>query len=220
MEASCSRWRAGPLQQPNARFRAAAMALAAVDVLKGTAEALAQTMLALQGEAANAAPPAAVSIGQKCEAMGRILSGCYEKVHECSRMLRYIEMRQMAASMRPREAVWLMKQPLKAHDEAVDAGWLKRQWKRTLEELLTATQARLGQALAIPDGEVYAQAVARQLVREIEGDAASVATARQPRAECEVVNCCLPLRIWAGDGEELGLRSHLRLWAEVYSMSD
>jgi len=102
----------------------------------------------------------------------------------------------------------------------VDAGWLKRQWKRTREELLAATQARLGQALTIADGEVYAQVVVRQLMSEVEGDAASVAKARQLRAECEVANCFLPLRIWAGDEEELDLRNHPRLWAEVYSMSD
>ena len=127
MQASWSRLRAGPLRQPlrgsSWRLRAAALALAAVDVLKGTVEALAQAMLALQGEAANEAPPAAVSVDQKCEATGRILSGCYEKAHECSRMLRYIEMRQTAANMRPHEAVWLIKQSLKAHDEGVGAGW-------------------------------------------------------------------------------------------------
>ena len=148
------------------------------------------------------------------------MSGYYDKVHECSRTLRFVKVRRMTASMRPREAVWLTKQSLKAHDEAVGAGWLKRQWKRALDELLAATRARLGQALTIPDGEVYAQVVARQLLSEIEGGAASVAKARQLRAECEVASCFLPLRIWAGDEEELELRSHPRLWAEVYSMSD
>ena len=68
------------------------MALAAVDVLKGTAEALAQVTLALQGEAANAAPPAAVSVDQKCEAMGRIVSGCYEK--EGPRVLQDVALRR------------------------------------------------------------------------------------------------------------------------------
>ena len=117
------------------------------------------------------------------------MSGCYEKVHERSRMLRYIEMRQMAATTRPHEAVWLMKQSLKAHDEAVDAGWLKRQWQRAVEELLTATRGTLGQALSIADGEMYVQVAVRQLMSEIEGDAASVAKARQLRAECEVASC-------------------------------
>ena len=145
------------------------------------------------------------------------MSGCYDKVHERSRMLPFIEARQMAASTRPHEAVWLMKQSLKAHDEAVDAGWLKRQWRRTLEELLTATQARLGQALTIADGEAHVQVVARQLMSDLEGNVASGAKARQLRAECEVAKCFLPLRIWAGDAEELGLRGHPRLWAEVYS---
>ena len=80
--------------------------------------------------------------------------------------------------MRLREAVWLMKQSLKAHDEALDAGWLKRQWTRTLEELLAAMQARLCQALTIADSEVYVHVVVRQLMSNIEGDAASVAKAR------------------------------------------
>ena len=46
-----------------------------------------------------------------------------------------------------------------------------------------------------------------------------MAKARQLRAECEVVSWFLPLRIWAGDDEELDLRGRPLLWAEAYSMS-